>query len=117
MKLHQYTRIYLSLLLIIVVTIWAVIFYYNMIDEVYDSLKAKFTAEGNRRLRAYCAEKGIATNNCAKVVVARDESELPGLEDLARRGERVQSGVRLSEGGYAPLRRRAAPATARGTGR
>ena len=49
-------------------------FYYSP-----DSLKAKFTAEGNRRLRAYCIENSLGVNACAKVVVARDESELPGL--------------------------------------
>ena len=65
-------------------------FYYSP-----DSLKAKLTAEGNRRLRAYCLDKKIPMNECAKVVVTRSEDELPGLEELARRGERVGAGVRL----------------------
>jgi L-2-hydroxyglutarate oxidase len=60
-----------------------------------DSLKARFTAEGNRRLRAYCAEKAIVMNACSKVVVARDETELPGLEELARRGKLAEAGVSL----------------------
>lgn len=60
-----------------------------------DSLKARFTAEGNRRLRAYCEDKQIPLNRCAKVVVARSETDLAGLEELARRGERVGAGTRL----------------------
>src|SRR5437867_13252019 len=47
-------------------------FYYSA-----DSLKARFTRDGNRLLHAYCAAKGIPVNKCGKLVVARDASELP----------------------------------------
>lgn len=57
-------------------------FYYTA-----DSLKAKFTAEGNQRMREYCQGKGIALNECGKLVVAKDASELRGLEELKRRGD------------------------------
>ena len=56
-------------------------FYYTA-----DSLKARFTREGNQRLAAYCDERGLAINRCGKLVVARDESDLPGLDELLRRG-------------------------------
>lgn len=56
-------------------------FYYGA-----DSLKARFCREGNRELRTYIQAKGLALNACGKLVVAKDESELPGLEELARRG-------------------------------
>ena len=58
-------------------------FYYTA-----DSLKARFTAEGNRRLAAYCLDHKLAFNHCKKVVVARDESELPALYELEKRGKR-----------------------------
>lgn len=38
MKLLNYTSKYLSLLLLPLITIWAVAFYYAMLDEIYDSL-------------------------------------------------------------------------------
>ncbi|MGQ0658742.1 MAG: L-2-hydroxyglutarate oxidase [Chromatiales bacterium] len=49
------------------------------------SLKARLCVEGNRRLRAYCEEKGIAINRAGKVIVARDETDVAGLEELHRR--------------------------------
>ena len=56
-------------------------FYYTA-----DSLKARFCRDGNRELRAYIQAKGLPLRPCGKLVVAKDESELPGLEELARRG-------------------------------
>jgi L-2-hydroxyglutarate oxidase LhgO len=56
-------------------------FYYSA-----DSLKARFTRAGNRLMREYCVEKGLRVNRCGKLVVARDESELPVLAELLRRG-------------------------------
>ena len=38
MSLLRYTLRYLSISLIVVLTIWAAIFYFSMLDEVYDSL-------------------------------------------------------------------------------
>lgn len=55
-------------------------FYYTA-----DSLKAKFTREGNQALTRYCEEKGLAINKCGKVVVAVNEEELRGLHELKRR--------------------------------
>lgn len=57
-------------------------FYYTA-----NSLKAKFTKEGNREMQMYCASRGIAVNHCGKLVVASDEEELAGLEELKRRGD------------------------------
>jgi (S)-2-hydroxyglutarate dehydrogenase len=65
-------------------------FYYSA-----DSLKARFSREGNAALTAYCVEKGLQINRCGKLVVAQDESELAGLDELLRRG-RVNN-VRLEE--------------------
>jgi L-2-hydroxyglutarate oxidase LhgO len=57
-------------------------FYYTA-----DSLKAKFTRDGNRLLTKYCEENGLRINKCHKVVVASDASELEGIYELERRGK------------------------------
>ena len=50
------------------------------------SHKATFCATGARMLRRFCDERGVPYHLCGKVVVALDESQLPGLEKLFRRG-------------------------------
>ena len=50
------------------------------------SFKARLCVQGARELYAYCAEKGIPTDRCGKVIVASDEAELPRLDELMRRG-------------------------------
>lgn len=57
-------------------------FYYSP-----DSLKAKFTRLGNKRLTEYCEAKQIPLNRCGKLVVAKDCSEHPALDELLRRGK------------------------------
>lgn len=52
-----------------------------------DSLKAKFTRNGNRELTDYCLQRGISINRCGKVVVAYSESQLETLLELKRRGD------------------------------
>ena len=64
-------------------------FYYSA-----DTLKAKFTRDGNRQMREYCYANGLKINECKKVVVAKDESELPALFELERRGK--VNGVEVS---------------------
>lgn len=51
-----------------------------------DSLKAKFTRLGNQLLTEYCEEKKIFINKCGKLVVAKDEKDLPSLNELLKRG-------------------------------
>ncbi len=58
-------------------------FYYTA-----DSLKAKFTREGNLALTQFCDEEKIPVNRCGKLVVAQDEKDLPQLDELLRRGQR-----------------------------
>jgi (S)-2-hydroxyglutarate dehydrogenase len=50
------------------------------------SLKARLCREGREELMAFADERGIAYRLCGKLVVALDESELPRLEELMRRG-------------------------------
>ncbi|WP_295102553.1 L-2-hydroxyglutarate oxidase [uncultured Candidatus Kuenenia sp.] len=58
-----------------------------------DSLKAKFTVEGNRLLTAYCLQHNLPINRCGKVVVAKDEEDLKGIYELKNRGDK--NGVEL----------------------
>lgn len=57
-------------------------FYYTA-----DSLKARFTRDGNAAMTAYCQERGLHINRCGKLVVARDAADLPGLDELLRRAQ------------------------------
>ena len=56
-------------------------FYYTA-----NSLKARFTRDGNRLLTKYCRERGLALNPCGKIVVARNQEELSGIQTLLQRG-------------------------------
>lgn len=60
-----------------------------------DSLKARYTRMGNSALTEYCRQKGIRVNACGKLVVARDEHDLPQMDELLRRG--LANGVPLTE--------------------
>lgn len=50
------------------------------------SLKARLCVEGARELYAWCDERGIPAERGGKLIVALDESELPALSELERRG-------------------------------
>ena len=63
-------------------------FYYTA-----DSLKARFTREGNAALRAYCEDRGLPLNRCGKLVVAKSAADHPQMDELLRRG--AANGVAL----------------------
>jgi len=65
-------------------------FYYTA-----DSLKARFTRDGNRALKAYIKGKGLPLNECGKLVVTKNEAELEQLDELFRRAE--NNGVEVEE--------------------
>ncbi|HIF51283.1 MAG TPA: L-2-hydroxyglutarate oxidase [Thiotrichaceae bacterium] len=56
-------------------------FYYTA-----DSLKAQLCRDGNLAWRQYCKEKKLTINQCGKLVIARNENELKGLDELYKRG-------------------------------
>jgi len=53
-----------------------------------DSLKARFSIEGNRRMREFVKEKGLPINEHGKVIVAKDEEDLERLLRLYDRARR-----------------------------
>lgn len=58
-----------------------------------DSMKARSCVRGNRLMRSYCLEKGLTVLETGKVVVARDEAELPVLDTLFERA--VANGAKV----------------------
>lgn len=38
MKLHNYSSAYFAVILFVIITAWSVLFYYTMLDEIYDSI-------------------------------------------------------------------------------
>lgn len=67
-------------------------FYYTA-----NSLKARFTVQGNKAMRLYCREHDIPVNACGKLVVAMNEQELATLYELERRGQCNGSNVRMMD--------------------
>ena len=65
-------------------------FYYSA-----DSLKARLTRDGNRRLAEWCEEHDVPVRRSGKLVVARSQADHAGLDELLRRGK--QNGVELEE--------------------
>ncbi|EDZ62379.1 aminobutyraldehyde dehydrogenase (FAD dependent) [Sulfurimonas gotlandica GD1] len=61
-------------------------FYYTS-----NSLKAKFTRDGNIEMTQFCLENNLKINRCEKVVIANNEDELKTLEELYHRG--IANGV------------------------
>ncbi|MFS0861485.1 L-2-hydroxyglutarate oxidase [Fredinandcohnia sp. 179-A 10B2 NHS] len=58
-------------------------FYYTA-----NSLKARFTRDGNQEMTKYCEENGLKINKCGKLVVATNEAEVQGLIELKKRAEK-----------------------------
>jgi (S)-2-hydroxyglutarate dehydrogenase len=65
-------------------------FYYTA-----DSLKSRFTRDGNRIMVEYCKERGLLLNQCGKLVVAKNAAELEQMDELLRRA--AANGVELHE--------------------
>jgi len=57
-------------------------FYYSA-----NSLKAKFTKEGNAMLKEFCQEHNLSINHNKKVVIAQNEEEIDTIFELEKRGQ------------------------------
>ncbi len=58
-------------------------FYYTA-----DTLKAKWTLQGNQEWQSYCKERKLSLNACGKLVVMEREEQLPQLDELLKRGQK-----------------------------
>jgi L-2-hydroxyglutarate oxidase len=64
------------------------------------SLRARLAVTGIRQMAEFCRENGIAHDICGKLVVAADDSEVPRLRDLEKRGAaNGLEGLRWLDGG------------------
>jgi len=57
------------------------------INYAPDSLRARFCMKGRELLMTWCDELNVPTKACGKLVVASNESEIPGLKRLQATGE------------------------------
>ncbi|RXJ90595.1 L-2-hydroxyglutarate oxidase [Arcobacter sp. CECT 8983] len=57
-------------------------FYYTA-----NSLKAKFTVDGNRLMKEFCKKNNIFVNETQKIVVSKNEKEVQGIYQLQKRAE------------------------------
>lgn len=67
-------------------------FYYSA-----DSLKAKFTVDGNKLMKEFCKENNIPVKATQKIVVAKDEKELEGIYELQKRADRNGVNTKILE--------------------
>ena len=51
------------------------------------SQRARMAVQGSERMVAFCEEHGIPYDRCGKLIVATADSQLPALEELARRAQ------------------------------
>ncbi|MFB5661332.1 L-2-hydroxyglutarate oxidase [Alteribacillus sp. HJP-4] len=58
------------------------------------SLKARLAKKGNEEMIKFCKAYGIEFEQCGKLIVAKEKSELPLLENLYKRG--IQNNLTLS---------------------
>lgn len=69
-----------------------------------NSLKARFCREGLAQTLRFCDEHGIKYRRCGKLIVARNQAELAGLENLRQRA--LQNGLEVCGLSAAALKER-----------
>lgn len=50
-----------------------------------DSLKARFTKDGNKKWQNYCEDNNLFLDKCGKLIIATNENELAGLDTIEER--------------------------------
>lgn len=60
-----------------------------------DSQKARFCLEGNKQMKSFCRDNQIFINNCGKLIVAQNESQLEELNRLYHSGRRNGAALQL----------------------
>ena len=61
-------------------------------------MKARMCLQGNFLMRQYCKEKGLSVLENGKVIVTRNEAEIPALEELYRRAKANGAKVEMIDG-------------------
>ncbi|SFE71537.1 L-2-hydroxyglutarate oxidase [Alteribacillus iranensis] len=61
------------------------------------SFKARFAREGNQSMVEFCEEHGIDYDQCGKVIVATNQSQVPALKKLYERGQENELEVHWME--------------------
>ncbi len=64
------------------------------------TLKARFAVEGTRRMKEYCADRGVPVDECGVFVVALDEEEEKRLDTLKRQADENGTEARIVEAGF-----------------
>jgi (S)-2-hydroxyglutarate dehydrogenase len=63
-----------------------------------ETMKARMCLQGNFLMRQYCKEKGLPVLENGKVIVTRNEAEIPALEALYRRATENGAKVEMIDG-------------------
>lgn len=63
MKLQHYTSLYFAGLLLLIITIWSAIFYYAMLDEIYDSIDDGLDNQKNLVIQKAAVDTSVLTKD------------------------------------------------------
>ena len=64
-----------------------------------DSLKAKFTKDGNEAWSNYCLTKGLNYRRIGKLIIPRNHEEVNGLNELEKRAIKNNIAIRICDSG------------------
>jgi L-2-hydroxyglutarate oxidase len=64
------------------------------------TLKARFAVEGTRRMKTYCAERGVPVDECGVLVVAQNDDETDRLYDLKEQADENGAEARIVDGDF-----------------
>ena len=59
------------------------------------TLKARFAVEGTRRMKEYCADRGVPVDECGVLVVALDDEEEKRLDELKEQADENGTDARI----------------------
>lgn len=63
MKLLNYTSRYFAAILLVIITIWAAVFYYSMLDEIYDSIDDGLDNQKGLVIQKAATDSSVLTKN------------------------------------------------------
>ena len=72
-----------------------IVVYYMQVSTTADSLKAKFTRDGNFAMKKFCIDNKLKLNYSKKVVVAKNKDEDSTIYELYERGIKNNVDVKI----------------------